>query len=212
VKKTILSLTAAAFSVASTAFAQAAAPPTKVGVINIQAALVSTRDGQKAAKELDAKRAPRQKELEAKQNAINQLRDQLNKGSNTMSQDARDKLVRDIDQRTKSLNRDMEDAQAEMESEQQKVLNDLGAKIMTVIDKYARDNAYALILDISSPQTPVLFATNQIDVTQDIVRLYDEQSPASNVSPANPVVSAPAPASPAPKPVGLTPAAPARKK
>jgi outer membrane protein len=106
----------------------------------------------------------------------------------------------------------MEDAQAEMESEQQKVLNDLGAKIMTVIDKYARDNAYALILDISSPQTPVLFATNQIDVTQDIVRLYDEQSPASNVSPANPAVSAPAPASPAPKPVGLTPAAPARKK
>jgi outer membrane protein len=190
------------------AFAQAgAAGTTKVGVINIQSALIGTRDGQKAAQELDAKRAPKQKELESKQNTINQLRDQLNKGSNTMAPDARTKLVREIDQRTTSLNRDLEDAQAEFEQDQQKILNDLGQRIMTVIDKYARDNGYTLILDVSSPQTPVLYATNQIDITQEIIKLYDAQAPAAASAPA----SRPASAQPvaAPKPTGI---APAKKK
>ena len=200
-----LLLPALALSVTALSFGQAGAPPTKVGVINIQAALIGTRDGQKAAAELDAKRAPKQKELEAKQNQINQLRDQLNKGSNTMSAENREKLVREIDQRTKALNRDLEDAQAEFEQEQQRVLQDLGARIMAIIDKYARDNNFAFVLDVSSPQTPVMFAAPQLDVTQDIVKLYD----ASAAGGAKPAAQAPAPA--ASKPAAAKPAAPAKK-
>ena len=202
-----VSLCAMVLGVASMAFAQGGSASAKVGVINIQAALIGTRDGQKAAQELDAKRAPKQKELEGKQNSINQLRDQLNKGSNTMAAEARTKLVREIDQRTTSLNRDLEDAQAEFEQDQQKILNDLGQKIMAVIDKYARENSYTLILDVSSPQTPVLYATNQIDITQEIIKLYDAQAPAA-AAPASKPASTP-PASLAPRPTGV---APAKKK
>ncbi len=199
--KKILMLPALAVGLTALAFGQAGAPPTKVGVINIQAALVGTRDGQKAAQELDAKRAPKQRELEGKQNQINQLRDKLNKGGNTMTTEAREKLVRDIDQNTKALNRDLEDAQAEFEQDQQKILQDLGQKIMAIIDKYARENNYTLVLDVSSPQTPVLYATNQIDITGDIVKLYDGQTPGSNVA---------APAA-APKPTAAKPAAAPKK-
>ena len=207
---------AALVGLAGMAFAQAGAPPAKVGVINIQAALIGTKDGQKAAGELEAKRAPKVKDLEAKQNQINQLRETLNKGSNTMSAEQREKLMREIDQRTKALNRDMEDAQADFEQDQQRILNDLGQRIMSVIDKYARDNGYTLILDVSSPQTPVLYASNQIDITQEIIRLYDAQSGGSTsaapaAAPAKPAVAAPAPAPAAAKPV-VTPAPAAKKK
>ena len=43
----------------------------KFAVINIQGAIISTKDGQKAAAELNAKTAPKKKELEQKQNEIN---------------------------------------------------------------------------------------------------------------------------------------------
>ena len=46
--------------------AQTSAPPTKVGVIHIQNAIIGTKDGQKAAAELETKLAPRRKELEGK--------------------------------------------------------------------------------------------------------------------------------------------------
>jgi outer membrane protein len=153
------------------------AAPTKVGIINIQAAIVGTRDGQKAAQDMEAKFGPKRKEMEAKQNEINSMRDQLQKGQNTMSEDAKNKLVRDIDTRTKSFNREAEDAQAELEQEQQKVFNALGQKLLAVLDKYAKDNGYSLVLDVSQQPNPVMFAANTIDVTQDVVKLYDANAP-----------------------------------
>lgn len=186
-----LPLCALALAAAALAQAQSPAPTTKVGVIHIQNAIIGTKDGQKAAAELQTKFDPKRKELEKKQADIAALQDQLNKGRNTMSVEAREKLIRDIDQQTKSLNRNTEDAQMEMDQEQNRVLQELGQKMMAVIDKYARDNNYTLILDVSSPQTPVLYISSGIDITQDIVKMYDANSGAA---------AAPAAAPPAPKP------------
>ena len=199
-----------------TALANAQAATGKVGVINIQSAIVTTKDGQKAAAELDSKAAPKRKTLEAKQNEINALKDQLQKGSNALSETAKQEIVRNIDTKTKSFNRDMEDAQAEVEQDQQKVLQDLGGRIMAVIDKYAKDNGFVLILDVSSPQTPVMFASNTIDVTKDIIDLYDKAAASgttTNAVPTRPVPGAGAPRTTAPgtttrPPVTTTPVAP----
>jgi outer membrane protein len=181
-----------AFSLAS---AQPA--PTKVGIINIQQAIIATKDGQKAASELQARFEPKSKQLESMQGAIAGLQQELAKGSNTMAETRKTQLTRDIDQKTKELNRAREDAQAEFEMEQNKLLNDLGGKLMVVIDKYARDNGYAIILDVSSQQTPVLFAANGVDITKDIIELYDKNSPSA--LPPAPKPAAPKPAA-APKP------------
>lgn len=171
--------------------------PTKVGIINIQQAILSTKDGQKAADELQQRYEPKRKELEQKQNEINALRDQLNKGSNTMSEEARQALIRQIDQKTRALNRDTEDAQADFEQDQNRILQELGQRMMVVIGKYARDNGYALILDVSSPQTPVLYAANGIDITSDIVALYDKNTP-TDATPPKPAAAPPKPPAVAP--------------
>ena len=150
----------------------------KVGVINLQSAIVSTKDGQKAANEIQSRFNPKKADLDKRQSDIAQLQNQLNQGQNTLSEDARQKLVREIDQKTKSLNRDTEDARAELDQDEQKIMNELGSRIVAVIDKYAKDNGYVMILDVSSPQTPVMFASNTIDVTRDIIELYDKNAPA----------------------------------
>jgi outer membrane protein len=175
--------------------------PQKIGIINIQQAIISTKDGQKAASDLQAKYAPKKAELEKKQNDITQLQDQLRKGSNTMSEDAKEKLMRDIDEATKSLNRDREDDQAALDQDQNKLLQQLGQRMMQILIKYGHDNGYALILDVSSAQTPVLFSANGSDITQDIIALYDKGAGAATTSSAAPKAPAAAakPASPAAK-------------
>jgi len=170
--------------------------PTKVGIIHIQQAIISTKDGQRAAAELQQKFDPKRKELEKKQSEIQGLQEQLRRGANTLSEEARQKLIREIDSRTRALNRETEDAQAEFDQEQQKILQELGGRLMQVIDKYARDNGFALILDVSSPQTPVLYAANSIDITQAIVELYDKSAPSAQA----PAAATPKPATPAAKP------------
>lgn len=187
----------------------AASAQAKVAVINIQAAIANTKDGKKAAEGLDARMAPRKQDLEKKQADINALKDSLQRGGSAMSENSKRELMTNIDTKTKSYNRDLEDAQAELQQEQDKVLGELGQKMMAVIDKYSRDNQYVLVLDVSNPQTPVLFASNTIDITQAIIEMYDKNAPSMPAAPA----AAPAKPPTAPTASPAKPgAAPATKK
>jgi outer membrane protein len=188
-----------AFALAA-GLAAAQTPPTKVGIIHIQQAILATKDGQKAASELQAKFEPKRKEIDSRQSEIAALQQELNKGSNTMAEAKRQQIARDIDQKTKALNRYAEDAEQEFQQERNKVLNELGQRLMVVIDKYAKDNAYSLILDVSSQETPVLFAANGVEITKEIVELYDKNAP-STVTPAaaKPPAAAPPKAPPTTK-------------
>jgi outer membrane protein len=208
VKKIIFALFLPAAVLAGMAGAQApAAAPTKVAVIQIQAALVSTKEGQKAAAELETKMGPRKKELDGKQAELKDLQDKLQRGGNTLSDTAKEDLTRNIDQKTKSFNRQVEDAQAELEAEQQKLLQQLGQKMMQVIDKYAQSNGYSIVLDVSNPNTPVLYASNTIDITKEVIDMYDKTI---GTAPAAAAPAKPAPLAPpaAPKPAAPKPAAP----
>lgn len=186
------------------------AAPAKVGVINIQAAIVSTKDGQKAAQDMEGKFGPKRKEMESKQGEINALRDQLQKGQNTMSEEAKSKLVRDIDTRTKSFNREAEDAQAELEQEQQRVFNALGQKLLAVLDKVAREQNFTVVLDVSQQPNPVMFAAPSVDLTQDVIKLYDANSAAGTAMPPATTTATPKPATPQPAAVKKPAAAPAK--
>ncbi len=185
-----------------------AAQPNKVGIVNISAAIVSTGDGQKAVGELQSKFAPKKAEIDKRNSEVEQLKSQLSRGANTMSDEQKQKLMREIDARTKQLTRETEDAQAELDQEQQKIQQELGQRMFAVIDKYAKDNGFSLILDVSSQQSPVLFASDSINITQAVVDIYNKNSPSavSSSAPASGTPAAAKPATPSPAAKPVTPA------
>ena len=89
----------AAVALVSLTAGLSAQTPAKVGVISIQGAIVGTKDGQKASTALDAKFAPKKKEFDARQSEVAQLQDQYNKSGAVMSEDKRNQMARDIDER-----------------------------------------------------------------------------------------------------------------
>jgi outer membrane protein len=180
----------------------------KFAIINIQGAIISTKDGQKAAAELNNKTAPKKKELEQKQSEINALQDQLNKGQNTLSDSAKNDLYKNIESKKKSLQREMEDAQADLEADQQKLLSQLGQKILAVIERYAKDNGYTMVVDVGSQNTPVIYASPSIDITKEVIELYDKSTASTSAPAPTPTTSAPKPAATpaAPKPAPAKPA------
>jgi outer membrane protein len=208
VKRQISKLLFLVLAVGAIALAQTPVPD-KVGVIQIQAAIVGTNDGKKAVQELNAKLEPRQKDLERKAAEIRDLQDKLQKGANAMAQPAKDDLTRTIDKKTTGYNRDMQDARDEAEQEQHKLLDEMGQRMMKVVEKYAADHGFAVILDVSNPNTPVLYASNMVDITKDIIDLYDKTSPTpaapTTVTKPAPGGATPAPAKPAPTPPAAPP-------
>ncbi|HYW45487.1 MAG TPA: OmpH family outer membrane protein [Bryobacteraceae bacterium] len=190
-------------ALAALAHAQAPAPaPVKIATIHVQNAIMSTQDGQKAAQALQTKFTPRKQVLDKKQSDLQAMQSQLRAGTATMSQAAKDKLNRDIDTGTKALQRDSEDFQSEVQAAEGQIMSDLGQKVMEVIQKFTSQNGIALVVDVSNPQSPVLWADASIDITNEIVKQYDQAHPA-----------APPPAAPAAaKPAAAPPAAPVTKK
>ena len=195
----VLLMTPAVWAQAGGASAPA---PTKVGVINIQAAIASTAEGKQAGAELQSQFAPRAAELTNLQKQIEDLSSRLQTGQTTLSDDEKARLAREGQLANRAFQRKQQEYQDDTNDAQQEVVNRIGRKMIEILDKYSKDNGYAVILDDSSQQTPVVYTANQVDVTQDIVRLYDQSYPVKAASTAPPrTAPAPKPAAPAaPKP------------
>jgi len=199
----ILLATPAVWGQAGTA--AASSPAMKVGVINIQAAIASTAEGKQAAAELQSQFAPRTAELQSMQKQGQDISGRLQSGQTTLSDEEKARLQRQLDTLNRTFQRKQQEFQEDTQDAQQDVVNRIGRKMIDVLDKYSKDNGYAVILDTSSQQTPVIYAANQIDVTQDIIRLYDQSYPvkgaASSSTPTAPKPAPrPAPGTTAPKP------------
>ncbi len=166
----------------------AAAPSSggKIAVIEIQAAIFQTKEGQKALADLQVKFNPVKTKLESKKAEIAKNEDALRKGQNTLSPEAQQKLARQIDVDTKALNRDTDDANNDLQEENQKLMNDLGGKMYALIAKYAADKGYTVVLDVSAQTTPVVWSSPSNDITRDVIAAYDASAAAGTLSPAGP--------------------------
>jgi outer membrane protein len=176
----------------------AAAGPEKIGVLNMQIAITSTAEGKQASSELQAQFAPRQAELENVRKQIEDIQTRLRNGASTLSDDEKQRLVRENDTLTRGYQRKQQDFNDDGNEAQREVIDRIGRRLMEVVEKYARDNGYSIILDNSSQNTPVIFSANGVDISQDIIRLFDQQYPAkAGSSSTKPATQRPAPSKPA---------------
>lgn len=176
----------------------APAAPTRIGVINMQAAITSTSEGKQAGAQLQSQFAPRQAELQNMQKQIEDDQNRLRTGQSTLSDEEQARLTREYTVLTRTLQRKSQEDQDDFNDAQQDLINRIGRKMVDVLDKYAKEGGYAVVLDSSSQQTPIIYEANQVDITQDIIRLYDQaypvkESAAPSTKPATPRSTAPKP-------------------
>jgi len=159
--------------------------PTKIGVVNIQQAIAECAEGKKEIDVLQQKFNPKQAELKNMSDEVEGLKKQYQAQADKLSDDEKNSRAKAIDTKQKSLQRNLEDAQAEFQQAEQEVINRIGTKMVTVLEKYANANGYAVVLDVSNPQTsPVLWATQASVITKELVDAYDKENPAGVSAPA----------------------------
>lgn len=162
----------------------ASAEGNKVGVINMLQAISSTAEGKQASTELQAQFGARQQELEALNKQINDLQQRLSANDATLNDDERARLSNQGTRLTQRLDRKRNEYQEDLNTMQSEVVNTIGRKMMEVVNRYAQEHSFAVILDASSQSSTVLYATKNVDVTQDVVRLYDQAHPVKAAVPS----------------------------
>jgi outer membrane protein len=177
-----------------------------VAVLHIQQAIGDCAEGKKAAEDMQKRFAPKRDELEAKQKEIQALQQKMQQGEKVLTDEQKNQLLRDIDRKTKDFNRDNDDATADYQQASEQVFNTIGNKMLQVIAVYAQKNGFDLVLNSAQPGE-ILWATKNVDITQEIVGAYNMTFPGGMSAPP----TTPSGAGRTPPPTN-TPSAPATKK
>lgn len=180
----------AAPSTAAAGAPAAAAPagPSKVAVIMFQAAVAQTNEGKRNFEEVEKKYQPKQTQLKQQSDEVDTLKKQLQTQSATLTDTERAQRLKSIDDKEKALQRSGEDAQNDFQQEIQQTYAQLAQKVYGSVQSYAQQNGYTLVLDASQQQSPVLYATQTNDITEQVIAAYNQKSG----------IAAPPPSAPSP--------------
>jgi Skp family chaperone for outer membrane proteins len=149
--------------------AQTPGAATKVAIIDFQGALAGNAMGKKAQEQLGAEVNKRQADMEKTQKSLEDAQTKLRTQDKALSDAAKADLGRDIDRLTTDLQRKNDDAQKELQDLQQQLLRPIAERLQKVLDAYASEMGYAVVLDAMS----VVWRADAADITTEIIRRID---------------------------------------
>jgi outer membrane protein len=154
-------------SVASLASAQI-----KVGVVNIQKALLDSDELKKVSVDMEAKYKPRQDELTKLQNDLQSIQQQLNSGKLTPQASA--DLQAQGAKKQRDAQRIADDLQADVDRERQDILAKAANKMTEIVKKLAEEKGLDVVIDV----TQAVYFKPALEITSDALAAYNKAYPA----------------------------------
>jgi outer membrane protein len=176
----------------------------KVVVVDFEKAVVESDEGKKASEKFNALLQTKQGDIEKKQKDIEDQQKKLQNGARTLSDQAKADIQRDIDKRTTELTRLNEDAQRELQASRDELLKPIADLATAVLGAMAAQENYTLVIDISNPESNVVWKNPKNDITDDLIKKINAAAAAAKAeapktpAPATPPAARP-PQSAAPK-------------
>lgn len=151
--------------------------PSKVAVILFQQAVAQTNEGQRSIAQLRQKYEPKQTQLKTESDEIDSLKKQIQQAGTSLSDQERDARLKTIDEKTKDLQRNAEEAQNDFNSDMNDAFQSLAQKVYVVVDAYAKEKGYTIVLDAGNQQSsPVLWVNPVDDITKAVIAAYNAKS------------------------------------
>jgi len=171
------------------------AVPAKIALIAFEQAVFATNEGQHAVQDVQKKYAPKKAEIDSLSKEVDTLKKQLQAAPTTITDEERSTKVKAIDAKEKDLNREAEDAQTAYNADLQQAYGKVAQKVSVTAKKYASDNGFTMLMDVSSQASNIMWIGPNIDVTKAVVEAYNASSPVAAAAPAAPAAHTTHPAS-----------------
>jgi outer membrane protein len=162
----------------------------RIAYIDVQRVLARSAAGVAAREQLEREKATMQKEMDAKKGELDKLREEIEKKGALLTADARREKQEQFERKRRDAARLADDFQKELERKESALLQKVLQELSGVIDQLGKEKGYYMIVEKRG--AGVIYAAQDADLTEEIIRAYDRQGP-------RPPAAAPAPA-PARKP------------
>lgn len=163
-------------AVCQPALAQTPVPSARIGFIDVQRVLARSAAGVAAREQLEREKAGMQREMETKRKELEALRDEIEKKGLLMAADARREKQDQFERKRRDAARLADDFQKELEKKEAQLLQRALQDLTGVIDKVGKDRGFYLIVEKRGAS--VLYAAPDADLTDEVIRAYDQQAAA----------------------------------
>lgn len=144
----------------------------KVGIINMQRAVLETEEIKKAAADMQTKFKPRQDQLDKLQKEMADIQAKLQ--SQQVPPSAQVDLTAEGQRKQREAQRISEDLQADVERERTGILQRASQRMAEVVKKLAEDKGFDVIVDT----TTTVFYKPALEVTEEAMAAYNKAYPA----------------------------------
>ena len=148
--------------------------------LSFNSAVLGTAESQRELSALQAKLAPRQAQLQSLNNEVEALRKQLTDSGDKLSDTERETRERSLATKEKELQRQAEDFRNDSQNESQQVFQKVAQKVYAFLQTYSQHHGYSAVIERGSDAAPVVwYAAGNLDITDDLIKAYNAQSPAA---------------------------------
>jgi outer membrane protein len=146
----------------------------KIGVVDIQAAVAKTKEGQEAQKKLEELGAAKRKELDAKTAKIKAMEEDLKKQLPLMNEKTKQEKLQEYQELAAETQKLYMEAQNEVAAKQSELVEPIVKRLQDIISDIALEYSYTMILNKAAGAV-VLYNTPQLDLTDEVVKRYNRK-------------------------------------
>jgi outer membrane protein len=147
----------------------AAAQTLKIGIVDVQRAVVTVKDGVTVKAKLERLLKDKQKDFDKMQEDVKRLKDELETQGAMMKEDLRRQKIQDYQKKMVELQEFYMGNQRELADKEAELTAPILERLEKVLVKLGKDEGFTVILNASA----TLYNADAIDLTDRLIKLYD---------------------------------------
>ncbi|MFQ5739114.1 MAG: OmpH family outer membrane protein [Acidobacteriota bacterium] len=151
----------------------------RVAFLNFSQVLQGTEEAKVEFKKVRAFMDQKQSGYDQQASELQKLKEQFTAQEPSLNAETRLEMQRTIQEKDRGLRRFQEDTQLAINSKRDELLGRLGKKIQAILNDYAQQHKYSAIFFVDQLQG---YFNPALDVTQEIIRTYNERYPVAAAS------------------------------
>lgn len=149
--------------------APAAGQTVKIGLVDVQRAVVTVKDGVAVKARLERLLKQKQKDFDKMQEDVKRLKDELETQGAMMKEDLRRQKIQDYQKKMVELQEFYMGNQRELADKEAELTAPILERLEKVLTKLGKDEGFTLILNASA----TLYNAEAIDLTDRLIKMYD---------------------------------------
>ena len=159
-----------------TPYVSQASENVKIGFVDLHRALNEVDEGIQAKTELKKIFDKKQVELTAKQQDLQNLKEMLDKQGLAQSENVKKEKMAELQNKFLMLQQQFMQEQKDLSEMEEKMTKDIFDKMRNILADIGKAEQFTLILEVS--ENRLLYAKPHLDLTNQLIRLYNEKSSA----------------------------------